>query len=37
MFDVYKWSERTVKVILAVCIAIYIVCIILYALNVNGV
>lgn len=37
MFDVYKWSERTVKAILAVCLVIYIVCIVLYALNVNGV
>lgn len=37
MFDVYKWSERTVKVILAVCIVIYIVCIVLYACNVSGV
>lgn len=37
MFDVYKWSERTVKIILAVCLVIYIVCLVLYACNVNGV
>lgn len=37
MFDVYKWSERTVKLILAASIVVYIVCIVLYALNVNGV
>lgn len=37
MFDVYKWSERTVKVILGICLVIYIVCIVLYVLNMNGV
>lgn len=37
MFDVYKWSERTVKAVLVVCIVIYIVCIVLYACNVSGV
>lgn len=37
MFDVYKWSERIVKAILAVCLVVYLICIVLYALNVNGV